>query len=894
MSVRNFDALFHPEAIALIGASERPHSAGALLARNLFGARFDGLIMPVNPRRRSIEGVLTYPDVASLPVTPDLAVIATPPDTVPGLIDELGRRGARAAVIISGLDGSSPERQAALAKASLEAAKPHLMRLVGPNCVGIQVPGRGINASFAHVISRPGDIAFVTQSGAIATAVLDWAVARGIGFSHGVSLGDMIDVDVGDMLDHLATDQDARAILLYVETVTSARKFMSAARSAARAKPVIVVKAGRHAERAERCNSHTAAMVAADAVHSAAFRRAGMLRVVDLDELFDAVETLGRGRPVEGERLAIVGNAGSIGLLATDRLLDLGGRLATLSPATIARLDAALPAGAVRGNPLDLMGDADGTRYAAALDALMADPEVDAVLALHGPTPFATAESVATSVLGTLERPAKPVVTSWVGEADAEPARRLFQERGVPTYATPDKAVRGFMHMVRYRRNQAMLMQTPASIPEEFPTDTARARAVVEKALAEGRGQLDEAEGAELLAAYGLRTVETRRVPADPMAAGRAASDIGFPVALKVLSRDVARRTDAGGVMLNLETAEVVRAAAEAMLERARRARPETRIDGFSVQPMVRPAVGYETIAGMVEDPLFGPVLLFGQGGAAVEEIDDTTIALPPLNMTLAREMIGRTRLFRLLRGYRDRPAVALDELALALLKLSQLITDVAEIAELDVNPLLVDPEGVIALGARVRVAPARRPGPERLAIRPYPRELESTVALRDGREVLLRPVRPEDEPMFHRFFGRLSPEDVRMRFFMPMKSLPAYLAARLTQIDYDREMALIATAPASNGTDPELLGVVRIAADPDNFGAEYAVIVRTDQKRCGLGRLLMTRVIDYARGRGVTEVFGDVLRENDAMLALCRKLGFTVQSNRGDPQVVRVRLKLS
>lgn len=886
MSVRNLEQLFRPRSIALIGASRKPRSVGEVVARNLFNGGFAGPVMPVNPHEASIQATLAYPSVAALPLAPDLAVISTPPETVPGVVAELGARGTKAAIVLSAGFGEGGAEGRALQQQILDAAKPHLLRVLGPNCLGIMVPAIGLNASFAHVGAKPGDLAFVGQSGAVVTSVLDWTHARGIGFSHLVSLGNMADVDLGDMLDYLAADAGTRAILLYVEAVTHARKFMSAARAAARAKPVVVIKAGRSAAGARAASSHTGALAGTDEVYDAAFRRAGMLRVFELDEIFDAVETLASGLEPKGDRLAIVTNGGGLGVLATDRLEAEKGRLAELSPGTLERLDAALPRTWSRGNPIDIVGDAGPERYAAAVRAVLDEPNADGVLVINCPTAIADGAAAARAVVEALAGKHAPVVTSWVGESTAAAARRLFEDARVPTFATPEGAVRAFMHLVRYRRNQEMLVQVPPSVPELFAVDQTAARAVIAPALAEGRPWLTEPEAKAVLKAYGVRVVETVAV-ATAEAAGAAAASIGRPVALKILSPDISHKTDVGGVELNLLGPERVRDAARQMLERVRAARPEARLEGFTVQEMAPMHEAVELIVGVAEDPLFGPVILVGHGGIAVEVIGDRALGLPPLNLHLAREMMSRTRVAALLKGYRGRPPADLDAIAVTLMKVAQLVIDFPEVAELDINPLLALPSGVLALDARIRVAQPALQGTRRLAIRPYPKRLEKQVHLADGSSLLLRPIRPEDEPLLHDTLAKSTPEDLRLRFFAPLKRLSPQLAARLTQIDYDREMAFVAEQ------DGAALGVVRISADPDNIEAEYAVFVRSDMKGKGLGYLLMQEMIAYARSRGIRAVTGKVLRENTTMLQMADELGFCRRRDSEDPGIVEVRIEL-
>ncbi|MBX9605808.1 MAG: bifunctional acetate--CoA ligase family protein/GNAT family N-acetyltransferase, partial [Gammaproteobacteria bacterium] len=779
---------------------------------------------------------------------------------------------------------------AALRRALLDAARPALLRILGPNCLGLLAPAAKLNASFAHLAPRTGSLAFVAQSGAVITSVLDWAAPRNIGFSVLASLGDMADVDFGDMLDYLANDPATSAILLYVEGITHARKFMSAARAAARTKPVVVVKAGRHAAGARAAASHTGALAGVDAVYDAAFRRAGMLRVLTLEELFDAVETLALTRPPRGERLMILTNGGGAGVLATDALMDAGGTLATLSADTLARLDAVLPPTWSRANPIDIIGDAPAERYTAALAALAESEEFDALLLLNCPTavtsPLAAAEA---ALAGLAEARDVPVYASWIGGAAAEAARTRLREAGVPAYGAPEEAVRAFQHMVAYRRNQAALLETPPSRPAEAVTDLAPLRALFATAREEGREWLNEDEAKQVLAAYGIPVVRTLRV-ATPAEAARVALEIGAPVALKILSPDITHKSDVGGVALNVRVADVERAAAE-LLERVRDACPAARLEGLAVQAMVARPGAQELIAGLSDDRDFGPVVLFGAGGTAVEVLDDKALGLPPLNLKLARDLIERTRVARLLAGYRHVPPADRDAIALTLVRLAQIAIDLPQVAELDINPLIADHDGVMALDARIRLA-AHRPGDgPRLAIRPYPRDLEELIAV-DEHSFLLRPILPEDEAALQANFARLSPEEVRFRFFVPMKLMDHLTAARFSQIDYDRQMALVLTGPNDDGAQ-EIVGVVRLIEDPDREEAEFAIVIERRLGGRGLGRHMMNRIIAYARTRGVAEIYGEVLADNFRMLNLCRSLGFRERKTVEEPGVVRVTLRL-
>jgi acetyltransferase len=875
MSIRNLEHLFRPQSIAVIGASETPRSVGATVLHNLIAGKFAGAIMPVNPKHGELAGIKVYPTVASLPTVPGLAVICTPPATVPGLIGELGARGTKAAIAITaGLGMTEDSQGRTLKEAMLAAARPHLLRILGPNCVGLLVPGLGLNASFAHTSAVPGKIAFVSQSGALVTAVLDWAKSRGIGFSKFISLGDSSDVDAGDVLDYLGSDAETHSILLYLESITAARKFMSAARAAARNKPVIVVKAGRMAEGAKAAASHTGALAGSDAVYDAAIRRAGMLRVTSTEDLFDAVETLARTRPLFGDRLAILTNGGGPGVMATDALILGQGRLAELSQETLRKLDAVLPATWSRGNPVDIIGDAPTERYVQSLQILFEDPQSDAVLFIHAPTAIVESSEIAAAVAPAVARAPRNVLACWMGGDAVKQARAVFARAGIPTYDTPEEAVRAFLQVVQYRRNQDLLMEVPPSRSSDFVHDRERAQAVVASAVAEGREMLSEPEAKAVLAAYSVPVVDTR-IARTIEEAVKVAAEIGFPVALKILSPDITHKSDVGGVALDLEHPQAVDDAAKAMQRRLQEYRPNARLQGFTVQSMARRPTAQELIVGTTTDAVFGPVILFGQGGTAVEVVADRAVGLPPLNTVLARELISRTRVSKLLAGYRDRPPADITAISRTLIQLSHLIADIPQIVELDINPLLADEHGVLALDARMRVAAAAVSGLDRFAIRPYPEELEEWTSWQ-GRRVLLRPIKPEDGTQHVEFFNALDAEDVRYRVFMRVRELQRPQLARLTQIDYDREMAFIATSEREPGRF-ETLGVARAIADPDNVSAEFAIIVRSDIKGKGLGPILFGKLIAYCRSRGTKELVGEALMDNQRIKGLVRRFGGSV-----------------
>src|SRR5215472_736770 len=894
MSTFRLDKLFRPHSVALVGASPQERSVGRHVLRNLRDAGFDGPIHLVNPEFGEIDGLPAVASLTDIPSPPDVAVVATPPDTVPSIIATAAEIGTAAAIIITAGLGHGA---GSLAEATAKSARAKGLRLVGPNCLGVMVPAARFNASFAALAPRAGDLALISQSGAIVAGTVEWATQRSLGFSAVVSIGDQLDVDVGDLLDYFALDVRTRAILLYVEAIRDARKFMSAARAAARVKPVVVIKAGRHSAAAQAAATHTGALAGADAVYDAAFRRAGLLRVLDLGEFFDATETLGRIRAVSGRRLAILTNGGGIGVLAIDRLVDLGGLPAAISPATRAQLDAALPPTWSRANPVDIVGDADAARYYAALDALLADDSNDAVLVINVQTALASAADTATAVAGLVEAQRgkranpKPVLAVWIG-AD-RPVTAIFDRAGIPHFATETAAVRGFMHLVHHGEAVRSLMETPPSLPEHFAPDRAKAHAIVERATADGRAWLDPIEASALLEAYAIPVVPTV-LAATPEAAEAAARPFfgqGHTVVVKVASRDIIHKSDVGGVRLNLPDGRAVRQAAADIIAKAHATRPEARIAGVTIQPMIVKPKAQELIAGIADDPTFGPVVVFGHGGIAVEIVHDKALALPPLDLKLAHDLIARTRVARVLGGYRNVPPAKVDDLALVLVKLAQLVADVPEIRELDINPLIVDETGALALDARVAVArvlaaAVRR---SRFAVRPYPSEWERHIVLGENWRIFVRPMRPEDEVLVQPFLQHVSAEDLRLRFFAPIKDFGHAFIARLTQLDYARAMAFAAI----DETSRELLGGVRLHADANYETAEYAVLLRSDRKGRGLGWALMQFIIEYARAERLKRIEGQVLGENAVMLQMCRDLGFSIERDPDDGGIMRVVLTL-
>ncbi|WGS27829.1 bifunctional acetate--CoA ligase family protein/GNAT family N-acetyltransferase [Bradyrhizobium sp. ISRA464] len=895
MSTFGLERVFSPRNIAVVGGSARPSSLGAAVLRNLNASGFAGGIAMVNPRHAVIDGERSFPDLKSLSFVPDLIVVTAPAAAIPSIIADAAAVGVAGAAILSaglGHGGGS------LAETVARTARMSGMRLIGPNCLGVMVPRAKLNASFAAHRPAEGHVALISQSGAVAAAMIEWAAERRLGFSGIVSIGDQLDVDVADLLDYFALDDHTSAILIYLEAVKDARKFMSAARAAARLKPVIVVKSGRMAHGAKAAATHTGALAGSDAVYDAAFRRAGMLRVYDLRELFDCAELLGRGFVPRGNRLAILTNGGGLGILAIDRLAELGGVPATLTAETITRLDMVLPPGWSRANPVDISGDADAARYVSALGALLDDANSDAVLVANVETAVAPVDGIAAAVAQCVrDRRAKRsavaalVLAAWVGADDRTGA--TFEAARIPHFPTEDDAVRAFMYLVRYREASTALAATPPSIASVFTPDTSAARRVVAKALSEERAWLDPVEIVALFDAYGIPIVPTVAAHDPEDAAKKAAPFLakGLAVAVKVFSRDIRHTSDVGGVILGLRTKEAVVEAATTVLARARSARPDAKLQGLTIQPMIVRRAARELILGIADDPTFGPVIVFGRGGTAVEVINDKALALPPLDMNLARDLVGRTRVSRLLGAYRGVPAVPPDVVPLTLVKLAQMAADIPDVAELEINPLLADETGVFALDARVAIRkPARLfAGQTRLAVRPYPSQWEGELALKDGSRVLVRPMRPEDEPMVRAFFKRVTAEDLRLRFFHAMKEFSHAFIARLTQLDYARAMALVALDPNTGA----MMGAVRLHSDSLYENAEYAILLQSDLKGKGLGWALMQLLIHYARSEGLKRLFGQVLTENTTMLGMCRELGFTVTMDPADHSIVDVMLDL-
>ncbi|MBV1703104.1 MAG: GNAT family N-acetyltransferase [Hyphomicrobiales bacterium] len=902
MSTYRLERLFEPGSIALVGASARKGSIGAAVLDNLRRAQPKAALYLINPHLAEIDGVPCHKRLTDLPGPLDLVVIATPPETILEIIEEACALNVAVAVIITAGLGHG---QGSIAEAVHGAARKSGLRIVGSNCIGVLSPRAGLNASFLSRPVAPGQLALISQSGAIVAALAEWAFDNHVGFSGIVSLGDQIDVDFGDCLDYFAIDPDTRAILLYIEAIDDARKFMSAARAAARTKPIIVVKGGRHKAGAKAAQSHTGALAGSDAVYDAAFHRAGLLRVIDLEELFAAAETLSHNQPIYGERVAILTNGGGIGVLAVDRLIDLGGSLATLAAPTLATLNGLLPKTWSGGNPIDIIGDADAARYEAAMNCLLGCDELDAILVINCPTALATSADTAAAVAksvtharhlasGMLPRP-KPVVAVWLGdEAEWAP---IFEAAGIAHYHNEVDAVRGLMHLVHYRRSQDALLALPPSVPAEFVTDTAAAKKVIAAALAKGQTWLDPVSVTQVLEAYGIPVAGNyeARDREEAIHLATILLQLNGALAMKILSPDITHKSDVGGVRLDLRSPQAVGVAYADMMEAVAKHRPDATLEGVILQPMIQRPGALELIAGLADDPTFGPVILFGHGGTAVEAVKDKALALPPLNMTLARELIAGTRISRLMAGYRDVPAVQADAVALLLVKLSHLSADLPEIRELDLNPVLADASGVIVVDARISIArlavgisPAM--ANMRFAIRPYPKEWECDRVLPGGRPLHLRPLRTDDTRLYEAFFSHVTRDDLHKRFFSSMRNASPALIARLTQIDYGRTMVFLAL----DAKDGIILGVVRLETDANHSHGEFAILVRSDCKGQGLGWILMEQCLAFAKAEGLASVDGQVLRENTIMLKMCAEFGFAIEADANSPEIRKVSLQLS
>jgi acetyltransferase len=890
----DLDKIFKPKSVAIVGASDEEGSVGYALVQNLTEHDYKGEVFLVNIRKKEILGRKAYAKLEDIPGEVDLAIIATPAKTVPGIVEDCGKSGIKGVIIVSagfkevGQEGRLLEEEIKKLRGKYD------LRIIGPNCLGIIRPDVGLNATFLDKYPKSGKISFISQSGALGSAILDWATHENVGFNNFVSIGSMIDVDFGDLIDYFGTDPKTKSILMYIEGIADARQFMSAARHFAKTKPIIVVKSGKFRESAKAAASHTGSMSGEDSVYDAAFKRAGIVRVNEIEDLFNAAEVLGTQPLPKGKRLAIITNAGGPGVMATDSLIINGGELSKLSLKSLSKLDEVLPSFWSKANPIDLLGDAKSDRYKAAVEACLEDDGVDGLLIIYTDQAVTESELIAETVVKTLKEKnlqGKTVLTSFIGYEAVEEANRIFNANNIPTYETPEDAIKTYMYMFQYKRNLELLYETP----EELSIDSAPPRRpimnILRQAASENRETLTEDEAKRLLDYYNFPVVKTE-VAKSAEEAVNLARRIGYPVVLKILSPQITHKTDVGGVVLDLTSDAQVRESFGLMTEKAKKAYPQAEILGVTVQSMIKQE-GYEVIIGGKSDPLFGPVILFGLGGVAVELFKDYAMGLPPLNTTLARNMMAETKVFQLLKGYRNQPGVNLKLLEEILLLFSQLLIDFPQLKEIDINPLIMTEKEAYILDARVIFDKAKlgkkfEPH-QHLVISPYPKKYELIWHLKDGREILFRPIKPEDEPLWLEMFQSFSEDSIRYRFFQLLKETPHEVRVRYCNIDYDREIAIVPIIK-EEGT-PRILGVGRLTIEPDGKTGEIAFIVRDKWQGLGLGAKLVDYVIEIAAEKGIKRIVAIIMRQNHKAINLVEKMGFKVKKQDDDTVIATLQL---
>ncbi|MDO9365433.1 MAG: bifunctional acetate--CoA ligase family protein/GNAT family N-acetyltransferase [Methylotenera sp.] len=889
MSQHHLKPLFAPKSVAVFGASDRIDAVGQIVFQNMLQSGYQGALYPINPTRAEIQGCKAYASISEIAEPVELAVIATPPQSVPDIIEECGKHHVKAAVIITAGFGEAGEEGKALERAVLENAQRYGIRLIGPNCLGVMRPDIGLNATFNKGSAITGNLAFVSQSGALCTAILDWAQSNDVGFSSVISMGSSVDVDFGEILDYLISDVKTQSILLYIEGIHDARGFMSAIRAAARIKPVILVKVGRHAVGSKAAMSHTASLVGSDDAFEAAVKRAGVVRVKSITQLFSAAKALSCGFHPTGNRLAIVTNGGGPGVMATDCAEDLGLVMATLSDATIERLNQVLPPTWSHGNPVDIIGDAQADRYRNAVQACLEDPNVDGVMTILTPQAMTKPLEAAKAVIELSNQYSKPLLTSWMGGEQVTESRAAFKLAKKPTFRTPEPAVEVFSFLSAYHKNQKLLMQMPGPLSHHLEPDVEGARMIIEGALQERRKVLSEMESKALLSAFHIPVAQTM-VAHSPNEALLIAQQMGFPVAMKVNSPNITHKSDAGGVLLNLANAQAVRAAYHEIIDNVKLNRPDAIMDGISIQPMIMKPNGRELMVGVTNDPVFGPIITFGAGGTTVEIMGDRSVTLPPLNSFLVKDLIQGTHVSKMLGAFRHMPPADMDALESVLLRVSEMVCELPMLMEMDINPLILDEHGALAADARV-VVEFRQPSADRyahMAIYPYPTHLVTNWQLADGTEVVIRPIRPEDAVLTQEFVHNLSEASRYARFMNSVQELSESMLVRFTQIDYSREMALLAVTDIK-GKEVEL-GVARFAINPDAESCEFALVVADSMHGKGLGNKLMIALMDAARSKGLKSIEGEVLKDNASMLKLMTRLGFSIEKSTEDDSIKSVR----
>ena len=876
-------SFFDPGSIALVGATDREGTVGKIILENLLLSKDRRKIYPVNPNREKVLNMECYPNIGSLPEPPSLAVIVIPAEGVPDLVKESGKAGVKAIIIISagfkeiGAEGKAREDKIA------DIASKYNIRVMGPNCMGVIRPSANLNTTFTTRMPKPGYVAFLSQSGALGSAVLDWAISKGIGFSAFVSLGSMLDINFGDLIDYFGEDPETRSIIIYLESIGNAKKFMSAARGFARTKPIIVLKPGKFEESAKAAKSHTGAMVRDDSYYDAAFRRAGVVRVEEIADLFNCASILNTAQLPKGPNLAIITNAGGPAVLATDTLISRDGKLAQLSEGTLTNLNGFLPPNWSKSNPVDILGDSDSQRYAKTIEVIVKDPGVDGIITIYTPQGGAGPIEAAKAIT-SYAKSNKPILTTWMGDGEVAKARQLFYQSKIPTYEFPEGAIRTYLYMYQYARNLESLYETPEELPLDMGPSKNYLKTLIRKAVRVGRTVLTEETSKKFLTTYGI-SAATAYVAKDAKDAARIASQAGYPVVMKISSPDIVHKSDVGGVMLNISSADEVRKAFNEIVENARKFKTDAEVEGVSVQKMIT-NYDYELIVGSKKDSIFGPIIMFGLGGIEAEFFKDIAVGLPPLNQVLARRLLEQTKIYKVLsQGFRTRPPINLRLLEETLVKFSNLLIDFPEIAEIDINPLIVTSNAAIALDARIILdEEAIQKGIHEyghLIISPYPTRYVQPWRCKNGRVVLLRPIRPEDELLERELIAGLSEESMRFRFFYLIKSITHDMLTRFCNIDYDREMAI--TAEYTSNGKKRNVGVGRLITQPGGETGEFAVLVADDFQGNGLGLKLSDMLIGIAHEKGLKSIYGIVLKDNTAMLGLAKRLGFVTQTYSAD-----------
>lgn len=879
MGIRSLQSIFKPKRIALIGVPADPNTVGGLTLRNLVGGGFRGVVYPVNPKHEAVLGISCFPSVKSLPKVPDLAVITTNAQAVPAIVEECGEAGIKGIIIMSAGFKEVGEEGRQLEESVKHIVKKYKMRVIGPNCLGVIVPGQMLNISFANSMPKKGSVAFISQSGALCTAVLDWAIEENIGFSYFVSIGNTMDVGFGDLIDFFGQDASTKSIVLYVESISFAQEFVTAARAFARKKPIIVYKAGRFPESAQAAASHTGAMASEDAIYDALFRRAGVARVYNIGNIFDFTDFIGKKRIPKGSNLAIVTNAGGPGVMATDSLIVRGGQLCKLTDDTLKRLNKILPPFWSHNNPVDVLGDAPPKRIADATEIVISDPGVDAVLVIITPQAMTKPTETAKEIISLSESTSKPILATWLGGKSMRESMQLFSKSGIAAYRTPEQAIRAFMTLVNYSKNMEALYETPKEVPVSFHYDRQTLREKFVNEIFPKQKNMSVADAKALINSYGIESTKPILVHSADQSV-KVANEIGYPVVIKIDAPDVTHKSEIGGVVLHIENDDMLRAAYFGMLEKVNKRRPNIKIQGVTVQKMIDTRDSVELILGIKKDPVFGTVILIGMGGTEAELIQDKRLEFPPLNESLASQMIESLKIYPLLKGYRGSPPKNINKLIEVMIRLSYLAADYPEIEELDINPIIVTEKDVVALDARVVLdeETLKRPVPQysHLILRPYPERYIKNVKLADGTNTLLRPIKPEDEPMWLDMLGSCSKEAIYSRFRYNFHFDSHEVATQFCYIDYARELAIVAEIEEEG--QRKLIGVGRLIGDSDMEIVEYAILITDAWQRKDLGKILSEYCVDIARQNNYKRVYAETTKDNKAMISVFKKMGFSVE----------------